>query len=168
MKTFLVLTGLILGVISIQLVSASLIHAYIPDWTTRGQFGDSFGATNALFSGLAFAGLIYTVLLQRNELKLQREELALTRLELSRSAEAQERSERALATQALAAQAAAEISAINNLLAYVNSEITRMSLTQTDLIINREQVMKLSTQRANLINNLNDVYNRSVSSRLGL
>jgi hypothetical protein len=48
----------------------------------RGVFGDMFGVVNALFSGLAFAGLIYTILLQREELKAQREELVLTREEL--------------------------------------------------------------------------------------
>lgn len=36
----------------------------------RGTFGDQFGAVNALFSGLAFAGLIYTIILQRKDLKL--------------------------------------------------------------------------------------------------
>jgi len=51
-------------------------------WSTRGQFGDMFGTVNALFSGLAFAGIIYTILLQREELKAQREELQLTREEL--------------------------------------------------------------------------------------
>lgn len=51
-------------------------------WTERGQFGDMFGAINALFSGLAFAGIILTILLQREELKAQREELKLTRKEL--------------------------------------------------------------------------------------
>ena len=44
----------------------------------RGQFGDKFGAVNALFSGLAFAGLIFTIILQKNELALQRKELSLT------------------------------------------------------------------------------------------
>jgi hypothetical protein len=39
-------------------------------------YGDSFGILNALFSGLAFAGIIITILLQREELKLQRNELA--------------------------------------------------------------------------------------------
>ena len=34
----------------------------------RGLFGDMFGAMNALFGGLAFAGIIYTILLQRVEL----------------------------------------------------------------------------------------------------
>lgn len=48
----------------------------------RGTFGDMFGAVNALFSGLAFATLIYTAWMQREELALQREELAATRTEL--------------------------------------------------------------------------------------
>ena len=51
-------------------------------WATRGQFGDMFGAVNALFSGLAFGGIIITIFLQRQELKLQRKELSLTRQEL--------------------------------------------------------------------------------------
>lgn len=38
----------------------------------RGQFGDKFGAVNALFSGLAFAGLIITLVMQYYELRLQR------------------------------------------------------------------------------------------------
>ncbi|MBX2914094.1 MAG: hypothetical protein KF856_02360 [Cyclobacteriaceae bacterium] len=46
-------------------------------WAVRGQFGDMFGAINALFSGLAFAGVILTILLQREELRAQKEELRL-------------------------------------------------------------------------------------------
>jgi hypothetical protein len=52
-------------------------------WVTRnielttvdklGVFGDSFGVTTSLFSGLAFAGLILTILLQREELRESRE-----------------------------------------------------------------------------------------------
>lgn len=49
-----------------------------------GVFGDSFGVLTALFSGLAFAGIVFTILLQREELKLQRKELRLTREELTR------------------------------------------------------------------------------------
>ncbi|MCE3228468.1 MAG: hypothetical protein K0S32_3019 [Bacteroidetes bacterium] len=51
------------------------------DWDNAGVFGDSFGAINALFSGLAFAGIIYTIFLQKQELELQRRELRQTRLE---------------------------------------------------------------------------------------
>lgn len=52
----------------------------MPD-TQRGTFGDMFGSVNALFSGLALAGIVLTILLQRKELKLQREELRDTRKE---------------------------------------------------------------------------------------
>ena len=56
------------------------------DETHRGTFGDMFGGANALFSGLAFTGIIITILLQRKELSLQRQELSETRKELKRSA----------------------------------------------------------------------------------
>ncbi len=48
-----------------------------------GIFGDSFGPLTSLFSGLAFAGLIITIVMQRDELALQRAELSLTRTELN-------------------------------------------------------------------------------------
>ncbi len=71
-----------------------------------GQFGDLFGSVNALFSGLAFVALIYTIHLQRQELSLQRIELKLQREEMIAS-----RGE-------LAAQVAAQeslVESINNL-----------------------------------------------------
>jgi len=34
-----------------------------------GEFGDLFGALNAVFSGFAFSGLIITVIMQMKELK---------------------------------------------------------------------------------------------------
>ena len=66
--------------------------SWVGTWPTteRGIFGDMFGSVNALFSGLAFVGLIYAILLQRQELKLQREELKSTRNELQGSRKAQE------------------------------------------------------------------------------
>ncbi len=48
-------------------------------FSDRGTFGDMFGSVNALFSGLAFAGLICTLIVQMKELKSQRAELELTR-----------------------------------------------------------------------------------------
>lgn len=44
-----------------------------------GQFGDMFGATNALFSGLAFVGIIVAIIIQSEELGLQRKELIETK-----------------------------------------------------------------------------------------
>ena len=52
--------------------------------SNRGVFGDKFGAINSFFSGLAVAGLIYTIYLQKEELRLQREELRQTRNEMIR------------------------------------------------------------------------------------
>jgi len=50
------------------------------------EFGDMFGGLNALFSGLAFAGLIITILLQREDLRAQKEvlELQLDQLDLQK------------------------------------------------------------------------------------
>lgn len=53
-------------------------------YEARGTFGDQFGAVNALFSALAFAGMIYALILQMNELHLQREELKDNREEMKR------------------------------------------------------------------------------------
>lgn len=44
-----------------------------------GHFGDLFGGANALFAAFGFAGLIYTILLQREQLISQEEELRRTR-----------------------------------------------------------------------------------------
>jgi hypothetical protein len=70
--------GVILLWISCWLLSIYLIDSF----TERGQFGDMFGAVNALFSGLAFGGIILTILLQKEELRLQRKELTLQRTEM--------------------------------------------------------------------------------------
>lgn len=56
-----------------------LTFIFLKDYNDRGTFGDMFGVVNALFSGLAFAGIIFTILLQRQELKYQRDELTATR-----------------------------------------------------------------------------------------
>lgn len=69
------------------------------DWTERGQFGDMFGAVNALVSAFAFAGLIYAITLQRTDLGLQREELKLQRQELADTREVLDKQEKQLRQQ---------------------------------------------------------------------
>lgn len=63
----------ILGVMLIMVLSFYIIFNNIGTWEHRGQFGDLFGAVNALFSGLAFAGLIITIRQQHKDLQLQRQ-----------------------------------------------------------------------------------------------
>ena len=70
------------GVVGLFGLSWWLLASTIGNSEKQGQFGDQFGAVNALFSGLAFAGLIFTIILQKKELALQREELTETRAEL--------------------------------------------------------------------------------------
>jgi len=50
--------------------------------TDKSEIGEMFGAVNALFTGLAFAGVIYTIYIQREDLKLTREELEGQKLQL--------------------------------------------------------------------------------------
>jgi hypothetical protein len=70
---------LFIGVVLVFILNASLFILLKDDC---GTFGDQFGASNALFSGLAFAGLIVTILLQRRDLRLQRKDLKMQRKEL--------------------------------------------------------------------------------------
>lgn len=64
-----------------------------------GVYGDQFGAVNALFSGLAFGGVIIAIILQTQELRLQRQELQATRNELRGSKEQLERQAQLLLKQ---------------------------------------------------------------------
>lgn len=67
-----------------------VVSIYGGCFTKTGPFGDSFGVLNTLFTGLAFAGMICTLLMQRQELTLQREEIRLALAEYNRIAEANE------------------------------------------------------------------------------
>jgi hypothetical protein len=72
-------TNVFIIMIFVVIVIWYLSFYLLKDSPDRGTFGDMFGGINALFSGLAFAGLIYTILLQREELELQRNELKETK-----------------------------------------------------------------------------------------
>lgn len=156
----------VVGIVGTQIAVGIFSYMVFPDWGTRGQFGDMFGVVNTLFSGLAFAGVIYAILLQRQDLALQREELKLTREELRRSAEAQEKSERALSTQALASSQSARLSAINYLLDHYESELVKLrnnAYPQGDPRLAR--IAALEQKRAQLLGLLDDVFDSTTSRR---
>lgn len=87
MKKHISIILIIFIILILFICNATLPHLYWKDLATCGTFGDQFGAVNALFSGLTFAGLIYTIILQKQELSLQREELKLTREEMHNQTE---------------------------------------------------------------------------------
>lgn len=73
---------LALVIVAVWFGSALLMRDVFPDPEVSGQMGDMFGAVNALFSGLALAGVVVAIWFQSKELRLQREELEHTREEL--------------------------------------------------------------------------------------
>lgn len=99
---------------------------YFDSLSESGQFGDSFGSINALFSGLAFAILIYAMLLQKQELSLQRKELRLQREEMAAS-------RRELAAQVSAQEALfkATVGQIHVAAEQARIEATKMVATDT-------------------------------------
>jgi hypothetical protein len=78
----LVFIGFAFGVFVLWFINFIWFNESTFDMMQRGQIGDAFGMINSLFSGLAFAGLIVTIIMQSKELKLQRRELKLTRQEM--------------------------------------------------------------------------------------
>jgi len=99
MKNFKPLVASSVIVILLWVLSFPVLNKIFDGSEATAHFGDSFGAVNALFSGLAFAGIIATIWLQKNELALQREELKMTREELKKSAQAQDKTQYALNSQ---------------------------------------------------------------------
>jgi DNA-binding protein H-NS len=99
--------------------------ALLFDSTDRGTFGDMFGAANALFSGLAFIGVIVAVMLQSRELALQRQELKETRDEITRQA-------MALEEQVLTAQRQRFETTLFNLLELKQKQIADFNAYQKD------------------------------------
>lgn len=73
---------LLIGIAVLLWIASWIYIDYLySDVSERGAFGDKFGFINSLFSGLALAGIIYSIFLQQKELSLQRTELEETKEE---------------------------------------------------------------------------------------
>lgn len=70
MKKILILLAFIIVFISF-IVPLVLVNYFNIDFSQLGTYGDFFGSFNSLVSLLAFGGLIYTIQLQRDDLKIQ-------------------------------------------------------------------------------------------------
>jgi ferric iron reductase protein FhuF len=116
---------LLIGIFLVWIISIFVIPFIYTELTDRASFGDSFGLINSLFSGFAFAGIIYTILLQRKELSLQRKELQETRMELNRSATAQEKSETQQRRQSENLKITAKLNALSTLVSYYSDVETK-------------------------------------------
>ena len=93
-----ILVSLLSGVFVLWLYLPSYLNSHLRTLSDKGVYGDSYGSVNALFTGLAFAGLVFTIFLQQREIKLQRddffsqlEEMKLSREEVGRQVKTQEK-----------------------------------------------------------------------------
>lgn len=140
------LTKLILLVLILWSGSAFLIFYGLDNWSERGTFGDLFGAVNALFSGLAFAGLIYTIILQKEDIEIQRKEIAQNRAELKKSANAQKQ-------QVEQMKLTARLDALKTLIDYYNIQITNPNASE-------EIIQKAKARRKKTILEIDALINR--------
>jgi hypothetical protein len=148
--TWTLLVFLILGVILVLVVGTAAIWGVFGRPQDAGQFGDLFGGLNALFSGLAFAGVIYAILLQRRELELQRQELQQTReemergrVEAARAAAAQLAGARLAALSALIEHMKGAIRETEGTLASTKSEIARRSVELVGVPVDHDRLKQL-------------------------
>ena len=102
----------------LQALVAYAVIRFVPGWPTRGQFGDTFGVTNALFSGLALAGLIGTIVLQQEQIEDQRRDSADIRAEADADLKNQKR--------------AALLSLLGPLIEYYDSRLTKLEGLRAD------------------------------------
>ena len=126
-------------VVVLWVLSGILLVSLVPTAAARGQFGDMFGSVNALFSGLALAGVVLTLFLQHHELAIQRQELKLTRKQFTRTAEAQEASEASLSRQATANERAAVIAGMVAVVDHYNIRIRAENKASRKLTLISEQ-----------------------------
>lgn len=84
-KKILIQLSVIIGLIWIATPIVCIFIFGAPDGP--GTFGDIYGSTNALFSGLALLGIIVAILLQHKELTLSTKELGTSARALSKQVE---------------------------------------------------------------------------------
>ena len=147
---------LIIVVVIIWIASALFIIYGLDNWSDRGTFGDLFGAVNGLFSGLAFAGLIYTIVLQKRDLEMQRNEIKLNRSELKKSAKAQEMSEKALTEQVEQMKITSKLNALNTIINYYNLQISSTNHSEEIILKFREKRREAIKEIDVLINRVGD------------
>ena len=144
------LIKLILLVIGIWGLSALIIIMTLPSWSYRGTFGDLFGAVNALFSALAFAVLIYTIILQREEIKNNRDEIMLHRKELSKNSKQQHKAQEVLVQQVEQTHLSAKMSAMKTLVDYYNNQISNPQNSE-------DTIKKAKLKRREIIAQIDDL-----------
>jgi hypothetical protein len=68
---------ILIFILASWVLTPALIKYFLNEYSigNAGTFGDQFGAINALFTGLGFAGLVYTIYLQQKQFEFQQKEI---------------------------------------------------------------------------------------------
>jgi hypothetical protein len=145
----------LLGAVAISVLwclSPLILHTVFGKPENAGTFGDSFGAINALFSGLAFLGVIVAIILQRQELIEQR-------LEIRNSRIAQEESANALKQTLEDARVRTELESLNLLIQSYTTlvESTRLTVTLEDKKRHEDAREKLALYKSRLLERVNTI-----------
>ncbi|RXG32048.1 hypothetical protein [Leeuwenhoekiella marinoflava] len=116
---------------------------------SRGVYGDMYGFSNTLFSGLAFVGVIAAILIQSEELKLQRNELKATRAEF-------EQQNATLKKQSFE-------NTLFNLIDNSHKTLERITILESKLNA-RSYISDITADMLNKFNSLNQGYNSPMST----
>ena len=148
-----------LAITVVWFVSFFVVKGLFGTPDSPGTFGDSFGAINALFSGLAFLGVIVAIVLQRQELIEQRKEIRVSRV-------AKEESAKALQQTLEDAKIKTELESLNLLIQSYSTlvESTRLASSLADKKRHEQARQKLDEYQARLIERVNKVINTNEQS----
>lgn len=88
-KPWVLILSIVLGILIVYVVYFSFLYAGLNGLNDKeplvgvraGTFGDSFGVLNALFSGMAFSGVLITIFLQRQDLVSNQNDMSRQREE---------------------------------------------------------------------------------------
>ena len=149
MENSRVFLGLMLGAVLAWAASALAIIFWLDDWESRGTFGDLFGSVNALFSGLAFAGLLYTIVLQRKEIEHNRDDI-------KRTNKNQRHAQRVMDSQLEQMKQTTRLHALNSLMDYFNRQIADPASSEEKVTRAREKRRETVAEIDKIINRFND------------
>ena len=114
--------GFVIAIISVAVLWFAygiIVHQLEPDWQTRGQFGDTFGALNTLFTGWAFVGVLFTLFQQSREIEEGREKIEEQRA-------IQKKTEEMLLKQVEALSITARVNALTARISGYNVQLTEV------------------------------------------
>ena len=158
-KIFLLAIASIVVVFTLYLSLLLYVTWPISEWSINkaGVLGDSFNVLTSLFSGLAFAGLIWTIILQRNDLKLQQEQLSLQLKEMKDSKKEMESQ-----TRIQRAQFHAEVSNIRIAAKQAAVEALKLESEYAESTVERDRNIQSIKEISKYINSEADALSRNV------